>query len=309
MKARIAVVTTLLTMSAALAAGADPQLLNMVMPDAQVMAGVNVDQARTTPFGQWVLTQMQSQDRHLQEMTTQVGFDPRRDVRELLVASPGGTDVKAGLALARGTFDVARIAAAAKAAGVTVENYRGATLILEPQKKGAFAFPDNFTVVAGTPDLVRAALDRRTRTTSSISPALATKVNQLSTSQDAWAVTLVPPSTLHPPVNAPQFAQQDVFQKIQQASGGVKFGANIVFSGEAQAATAQDATSMGQLLQFLANLALTQSQNDPTAAALVKALTVNAQGQTLKIGLTLPQSQFEQLVQPRQHTGRKRVAR
>jgi hypothetical protein len=282
----------------------------MVMPEAQVVAGINVEQAKTTPFGQWVLTQMQGADPHMQQMVAQTGFDPRRDVRELLVATPGGADPKAGIALARGTFDIARISAAAKLAGATVETYRGATVVTDPKKMGSFGFPDSTTVVAGAPELVRAAIDRRTRTTSSVSPALATKVNQLSTTQDAWGITLVPPSTLHGARQLPQQQQQlDILQKVLQASGGVKFGATIAFAGEALTPTAQDATSMAQVIQFLANMAATQSNGDPAAASLVKALTVNTQGQTVKIAMNLPQSQFEQLVQPRQHIGRKKVAR
>jgi len=34
---------------------ADPQLLNLVMPDVKVMADINVEQAKTSPFGQFVL--------------------------------------------------------------------------------------------------------------------------------------------------------------------------------------------------------------------------------------------------------------
>src|SRR5437763_7713041 len=92
---------------------ADPQLLSLVMPDAKVLAGVNVDQAKTSPFGQYVLSQMQSQDAHLKELTTLTGFDPTRDVHEVLVASSGDPNQQTGLAVARGNFDPARILAAA----------------------------------------------------------------------------------------------------------------------------------------------------------------------------------------------------
>jgi hypothetical protein len=303
---RFAAISLVAAASAAMAAGADPQLLNMVMPDAQAVAGVNVEQAKTTPFGQWVLGQMQAGDRHMQEMAALTNFDPRRDVRELLVATPGGSDPKAGLALARGTFDVAQISAAARTRGATVETYRGATLITEPKKQAAFAFPDSTTVAAGTLDQVRAALDRRGRTNTSIPPALATKINQLSTIQDAWAVTLVPPSSLHPPAVTQQMQKQDVFKKIEQASGGVKFGSNIVLAAEALAATPQDATALAGVLQFLANMAAANAQGDPAAVALAKSLTVATQGQTIKIGLSLPESTFEQIAKPRPRQARKR---
>ena len=302
MTPRIAVLAALFTVTAALSAGADPQLVSLAMPDAQVMAGVNVEQAKTTPFGQYVLSQVQPNDPHLQEVIDLTGFDPRRDVRELLVASPGTGDHKSGLAVARGSFDIAKIVAAAKDKKAIVEQYRGVTVISDPKQNGSFAFPDTTLVIAGPSAIVKAALDRRGSTASSISPALAAKVNELSTTQDAWFVSLVPPSTLKgngPTPNVPGVTNQEAFQKVEQFSGGVKFGSNVVVSLEALAQTAQDAASLAGVVQFLANLALSQSNGNPTAATLAKSLTVNAQGQSVKIGLSIPNDQFENLVKPK----------
>ena len=116
MKAQILTATLFTAFSGALSA-ADPQLLNLVMPDAKVLAGVNVEQAKGTQFGQYVLNQLQTQDAHMQQLVALTGFDPRRDVRELLVASDGVPGGKTGLALAKGNFDVAKITAVAIAAG------------------------------------------------------------------------------------------------------------------------------------------------------------------------------------------------
>ena len=93
MKARLLTTATLLgVLSGVLPAkAADSTLLNLVMPDAKVLAGVNVDQAKTTPMGLYVLAQIQAQNNaQLQELITLTGFDPTRDVHEVLVASNGG---------------------------------------------------------------------------------------------------------------------------------------------------------------------------------------------------------------------------
>ena len=309
MKARIASFAALLALTAALSAAADPQLLSMVMPDAQVVAGVNVDQAKTSPFGQYVLAQIQSNDQKLQDLTALTGFDPRRDVRELLVASPGGNGPNTGLALARGTFDLAKIGAAARTNGAAVETYNGATLVTDPKKNGSLGFlPDGTAVVAGTTDLVKAALNRRSSTTSSISPALSAKVQQWSTSQDAWVVTTVSPASLGPAhgANLPGgVANSDAVQKIDQFGAGVKFASNVAVSAEAQALTAQDAQGLAGVLQFLINLAQTNSAQNPDAAALLKAVTVSVQGQVVKIGLTVPYDLFENLIKQGPHGGRR----
>src|SRR5512141_1998877 len=114
MNARILATATLaFTFTAILPAkAADGQLLSLVMPGATVVAGINVEQAKGTQFGQYVLSLMQMQE--LKDFTAQTGFDPTRDVREVLVASaatPGAQThaTHSGLALARGTFDPARI--------------------------------------------------------------------------------------------------------------------------------------------------------------------------------------------------------
>src|SRR5215468_8327302 len=98
--------TLTLAMTAVLPAkAADPQLLNLVMPDVKVLAGVNVEQAKTTPFGQYVLMQVQTNDQELRRLEELTGFDPTRDVRELLVASNAAGGENKGLFLARGNFD------------------------------------------------------------------------------------------------------------------------------------------------------------------------------------------------------------
>src|SRR5215475_3596731 len=65
---------------------ADSQLVNLLPADAKVIAGVNVAQAKGSPFGQYVLSQVQLDNKGLKDLTLQTGFDPTRDVNELLAA-------------------------------------------------------------------------------------------------------------------------------------------------------------------------------------------------------------------------------
>ena len=304
MKAQILTATLLTAFSGALSA-ADPQLLNLVMPDAKVLAGVNVEQAKGTQFGQYVLNQMQTQDAQLQQLATLTGFDPRRDVRELLVASDGVPGSKTGLALAKGTFDAAKLTAAASLQGVVTEVYNGVTILKEPKKQEmGMAFLDATTVAAGDVASVKGAIDRL-KTSQPLPAAVAVKVNQWSNSQDAWGITTVPPASLAPPAKAG--APNPVLnagQNVQAAAFGVKFGALVVFSGEAQCDTAQNAKTLGDVVQLLINLAQMQANLDPTAAALIKSVTVTTSGNVMKIQASLPEDVFQQLLQqPQQKTG------
>src|ERR1019366_5698331 len=303
MKAQLLTATLLTAFSGALSA-ADPQLLNLVMPDAKVLAGVNVEQAKGTQFGQYVLNQLQTQDAQMQQLVTLTGFDPRRDVRELLVASDGTPGSKTGLALAKGTFDVAKITTAAALAGVATEVYSGFTILKDPKKQEAgIAFLDATTVAAGDIANVKGAIDRL-KTPQPLPAAVAVKVNQWSNSQDAWGITTVPPASLAPTTGKPGTLSGPIVnagQNVQAAAGGVKFGAQVVFSGEAQCDTAQNATTLGDVVKLLINLAQMQAGQDPTAAALIKSVSVTTSGKWVAISASLPEDVFQQMLQPHAH--------
>src|SRR5215831_4077504 len=235
MKAQILSAAIAAAFSGVLSA-ADPQLLNLLMPDAKVIAGVNVDQAKGTQFGQYILDQIGTHDSDMQKLIDLTGFDPRRDVNEVLVASDGGPGSNTGLALARGSFDVARITAAATAKGAATETYGGVTILEDPNAKktpGGIAFLDGTIVVAGDLAGVKAAIDRRS-VAQPLPAALLVKINQWSNAQDAWGISTVPPSSLAPPVkDAQPNPMLNAFKSVQQAAGGVKFGANVVLTSEA----------------------------------------------------------------------------
>jgi hypothetical protein len=305
MKARLLTTATLLgVLSGVLPAkAADSTLLNLVMPDAKVLAGVNVDQAKTTPMGLYVLAQIQAQNNaQLQELITLTGFDPTRDVHEVLVASNGGQQQQSGLLLARGNFNPSQIAAAATQKGGVTQTYNGVTILTGPKGNGGIAFLSNTIAIGGDLANVKAAIDRQNAAT--VLPAdVATRVNQWSTTEDAWAVTTVPPSSLHPGATLPtipgvgtQPGQNNAFTGIQYAGGGVKFGDNVVVTGQAQAATAQDAMQIGDTLKLLASLAQLQSNADPNVLALAQSLNVTTNGAQVTATVSLPQAQLVALL-------------
>jgi hypothetical protein len=308
MKAQILTATLFTAFSGALSA-ADPTLLNLVMPDAKVLAGVNVQQAKGTQFGQYILNELQSHDADLQKLVTLTGFDPRRDVNELLVASDGVPGGKTGLALATGMFDVAKITAAATLEGVKSEVYNGVTILEEPKKQMAgIAFLDTKTVVAGDIASVKGAIDRyQLKSSQSLSAAVTTQVGQWST-QDAWGITTVPPSSLAPPAKAgaQNNPMANIAQNVKSAGGGVKFGAPgglVVFTGNAQCDTAQNATTLGDMVKLLINMAQMQAGQDPTAAALIKSVTVTASGTSVTVTASLPEDVFQSILQSHKKTG------
>jgi hypothetical protein len=280
---------------------ADPGLLDLAMADARVMAGINVEQARTSPFGQYVLARMQEHESELLRLAEATGFDPRRDLREVLLASTGEPGSHTGVVLARGVFDPGRIVEAARSQGKTIDTYRGVAVIRGGEgKHGSLAFPDSTLAVAGDDASVRAAIDRKGEP-SAIGADLAVQVSQLSTTQDAWFVSLVPPNQLRPhPAEAggPPPGAFGTLSKVQQASGGVKLGANMVLSARAVSQTEKDAAALADVVKMLADLAqMNAPQGQPAAAAaLLQNLAVTAEGAVTTLSLSIPEQQLEQLI-------------
>jgi hypothetical protein len=277
---------------------ADPQLLSLVMPDAKVLAGINVSQAKSSPFGQFLITQAVN-NQHLSEIIAKTGFDPTRDLDELLLASNGAASNPSHLVLARGNFN-AGIAAAATTAGATSEVYNGVTIFANPKRGDAFAFLNPTLAVAGAVADVKGAIDRQTAPTT-LGAVLMGPVNQWSVveGEDAWFVSLVPPPAFKPPANAPNVPAipSTVFQNVQEAQGGVKFGTEVVLSAQLQADTAQNATAMANVLLFFVNLGQMQAQQNSQAAAALKFVTISTSGQNVNVSANVPEAQVEAVIQ------------
>src|SRR2546423_6971812 len=130
---QIAFIAAVFTLVIGSLAAADTQLMGLVMPDAKVMCGINLDQAKTSPFAQYVLAHIAATpDQQFQQLVDSTGFDPRRDVSEILFATSADPANPSSVLLARGTFNLTQIKAAAQTHGAIISDYKGATLFTHP---------------------------------------------------------------------------------------------------------------------------------------------------------------------------------
>jgi hypothetical protein len=286
---------------AATVEAADPQLLGLVMPDVKVIAGVNVDQAKASTFGQYLITQILT-NQHLEQVVVQTGFDPTQDLDELLLASNGAASNASHLVLARGTFNGSVIDGAAAAAGATSEVYNGVTIMENLKHGDGFAFLSGTIAVAGDVASVKAAIGRQTAP-STLPPALLAAVNQLSSTEDAWGFSEVPPPAIKPPANSNlPTVPSTVFQNIQQSSGGVKFGSPVTLNAQFLLDTPANATALANVLQFLLNLGEMKEQQNAQAAAALKTIEIAASATAVSVTASIPEAQLEALAQMMQHT-------
>ncbi len=293
-------------------AAADPALLALMPADSTLLAGVHADRAVASRFGQYVLQRMGPGADDMEKLTAATGFDPRRDLREAMLASRGLGDQRQALMAARGTFDVQRLRAQATAHGAPIVTYRGVELLAgSKQDSGRVAFLNGSLAVAGQEEEVKAAVDRW-RSGARPSAALAAKATEMSARNDAWFVSVGSPALLAGRVPNPTVGgamKGDLIQAIEQYSGGARFGNEVVLSGEAVARSERDATALSDVVRFLVSLLqLNAGRGEANTVDLVSQLELDVHGRTVKGTLTIPEEQMERLLEQTMPPGRGRKA-
>jgi hypothetical protein len=292
----------ILTLTAAMAAAADPRLLNLVVPDSKVVVGIDVQKLYATDFGQFVLSQVPPE---AQKLTAATGFDFRSDLYEVVIATPGGSDKNRGIAIASGRFDPVKLLQLVAAGGGQTFTYKGVEVATTRDNK-AFAFLNGSIALVGDPDSVQATIDR-SRGNASIDPALLTRIGEASAGNQVWLVSNAALSEITGkiPKNTKGPVSEDVLQSIRQASAGVQFGKSVQISAQAITQSDQDATALADSVRLLAGLAqLSQNQQKPPASAtasLLNTLKVQAATNTVKLSLIIPEADLEQLLRQSQN--------
>ncbi|HEY4361689.1 MAG TPA: hypothetical protein VGN17_11995 [Bryobacteraceae bacterium] len=309
---RAAIVLVSLAASTAFAA-VDPGLLTLVPPDAKAMVGVQVAATTSSVFGQYLFSQIPN-DPNISKVTTAIGFDPRRDIQELLVTAGDGSSF---LILGRGHYQPDKMATAAKLAGAVPSNYRGFEILSGGvnakvnvgDRPGSLVFLDNSIIAMGDTVSIKALIDRRAGN-SVFSGPLAERAKQISATNDIWFASLNPSLGIlggagaangqaNSAQNPLQNPVQTFLQAAVQASGGIKFSATAVtVNAEVLAKTPQDAQSMIDVLRFGASMIqMNRKQGGAAsnAASLLDAATFAASGSVAKVSVALPEQQMEQL--------------
>jgi hypothetical protein len=287
---------------------ADPALLKLVMPDAKVIAGIQVSQTKNSLFGQYILSHMQVDDAGFRSFIAQTGFDPRRDVSEILIASNWESDSAASrwLVMARGAFDLGKISSAAQGNGVRMSSFQGVNILIhagtaKPEVENAIAFFDGTSAVMGDLASVQAAIGRQ-KSAAAPSNQLLAKVNDLSSKNDFWFATLVPVSEFAgamPDPNLSGAMKGNLLAAINEASGGIRFGDTVNISAEAITRSEKDAQALVDVVKFVAGMVQLNRQNNAAAgqvATLLDSLDCKATGNVTTISVGIPEVQLEQMI-------------
>ncbi len=121
-------VATALATTPGVQAAANPELLNLVMPDAVAISGLQVQDAAASAFGQQLVIKMSSMQ-GLDKLAQLTGFDPRTDLTEIVAASAGK---QSALLVVEGNFQPSQIENLAKLGNAQVTSYKGIDIVTLP---------------------------------------------------------------------------------------------------------------------------------------------------------------------------------
>jgi len=259
-------VLVLSLLAAPLALAADSVLLDLLPPNATFVIGVNVRNLVDSAVVRSAMAQASTPGPQWAAMFQMVGFDPAKDVDEVLLAVSGGGQNPPTLVAARGRFANIRAMAAGQ------------------KGKNQFVFLDDNTVLGGDPAAVQAALRRR-GSTASRGNALAVRVAAAAERYDVFGVGAIPAM----PPGAPGPAAE-VAKLLERFQFGMSVTNGVQMTAEMEAKTADGA-------QMLSRLIASSLKPEMGVADVSKHLNVTTEGRTVRLSLTLPQPEVEKLIQ------------
>jgi len=212
-----------------------------------------------------------------QKLVGLAGFDPLKDIDEVLIATPGQGQNPPVLLVAHGNFNLERFSANA-------DSYHSVPMLRSAKgSKGTIALFDASTAVLGDVAEVQKAIDRRG---SGRGPgaSLAAAVNALRSRYDIWGFgTGISNQTKQP--------SQQGLDSIDQFQFGISVSHGLELSAEAHARTAEDAAKLMQSAQFLRMMMAQQ----PGAEAV--KLDIQEDHGTVKLALAISEEELKKAME------------
>ncbi len=268
----------------------DNVLAKLVPADSQSLFGARMEQLKAAPLytklvGQQKLPQLDS-------FSGETGFDPRRDVRDLLLASNGRPG--AGVLLARGNFHVAEVKTLKKI------QYRGYVLNLTPKEDAGFCIMDSTLAIAGPTASMKAALDQYLTPAKGATVELLDQARAVPQQFQVWSVSVGGADFL---ANAlPHDGNAANFGKIFRSLENTHFQADLSHGlnayAQGQCRTDADAKSLSDAVRGLIGFGrLSVPEDQPELLRLWDGLHVEQDHRTLTITANIPQELIDKLVQ------------
>jgi hypothetical protein len=259
---------------------ADRSLTDFFPAGTKVVFGINVRKVAESPLAQAGLTQAKAQVQAQAaaadwlRIASLAGFDPLRDIDEVLVATNGEGQNPPSLIVATGRFDVARLAQGAK-------RYLDVPLLGgDKPTDGVVALLNASTALAGDRPTVLATLDHLGNG-AQIDPALAQRIAAARGRYDIWGLGDRPEGFVAPTPEASGLESIDRFQFGVSVSHGLELGAEL------HARSPKDAEQIGAMLGMVQAMI---KAKQPTSASA--KFDVHAEDGTFQLTMTIPEAEL-----------------
>ncbi|MGA2714819.1 MAG: hypothetical protein ABSG41_17095 [Bryobacteraceae bacterium] len=270
----------------------DNVLERMVPPGSTSLVGARMDQIRQTDFyRKLVAAQTLPQ---VDQFARDTGFDPRRDVRELLfVETPRGS-----VMLARGTFHL-------NSAGLKgITKTRHGEYDIWGRAAGGFCILDSTLAVAGDVPAIEAALDEwksgaHAGGHSDAQPLLARAV-AVSPQAQFWGVSTGFAGFLadHPPAASSGLDLSKIFRGLEDTSFQADLSTGLRAEVHGTTMTEKDAASLRDAVRGMVGLGRLQvPENQPELLRVWDGITADQQGRSITIRADIAQNLFDKLIQ------------
>ena len=210
--------------------------------------------------------------------TPLAGFDPLKDLDEVLITSTGEGENPPVLLVLRGRFDVDRFASGAA-------SYHGVPMLEDGKKAGAIAILDRSTAIAGDAPLVRAAIDRR-GSGAGIAASLAARIEPLRSRYSIWGIGDL---LEHPAAHA---GEPDPMDSVDQFEIGADLAHGLELSAKVHVRSREDAEKLASAV-VLAETMMKGGQASPNGTKV----EMHTEDGWLTLSLTIPQEALNQAIQ------------
>jgi hypothetical protein len=282
----------------------DNVLAKLIPADTQALLGARMEQLRSAPL--YVKLVAQQKLTQLDSFAAETGFDPRRDVRDLVLASSGRPN--SSVLLARGTFHIDQSKIDVKTFKKVL--YRGYVLTVTQKDEAGFCIMDSTLAIAGPMASMKAALDHYLSPKPDTSNVLLDQARAVPQQFQVWSVSTGAADFLSN--NLPHDGNAANFGKIFRSMENTHFEADLSrglnANAHGQCRTEADAKSLGDAVRGLIGFGrLSVPDNQPELLRLWDGLHVDQTQRTITITANISQDLIDKLVQFFQSSGPQRM--
>jgi hypothetical protein len=294
----------ILLLGLAVTLGAQPRIDNvlgkMVPPGATSLVGARMDQIKLTAIYRKMLAT--SSLTEVDQFAGQTGFDPRRDVRDLLYVSTSAGSVM----LARGTFHLNPTPLR------NARRIRHGRYEIVSEGSGGFCVLDSTLAAAGDIPVIEAALDEWTSGSHTAAQPLAARLGSVNPQSQLWGISTGPGNFLaeHPPGASSGIDFSKIFRGLQDTWFEADLSAGLRAEVHGTAATEKDALNLRDAVRGIVGLGrLNVPENQSELLKVWDGITVDQQGRSISLHADVAQDLIDKLMQMLVPPAQRRQAR